>query len=125
LREGVLEFFSSLLFRIAGVRREVDAGAAEKRRSGAGFTCWSPVPGHRARLGAFLLIERAAQPSAGSADALWAELAAAKKEGRGTIIFNWTPNFTDGAGFTFNWPFKEKPRGSSLKGRKVNLVALE
>ena len=39
---------------------------------------------------------------AGSADALWAELAAAKKEGRGTIIFNWTPNFTDGAGFTFS-----------------------
>jgi len=38
---------------------------------------------------------------AGSADALWAELAAAKKEGRGTIIFYWTPNFTDGAGFTF------------------------
>jgi glycine betaine/proline transport system substrate-binding protein len=38
---------------------------------------------------------------AGGADALWAELAAAKKEGRGTIIFNWTPNFTDGAGFTF------------------------
>jgi len=38
---------------------------------------------------------------AGSADALWAELAAAKKEDRGTIIFNWTPNFTDGAGFTF------------------------
>ena len=38
---------------------------------------------------------------AGSADALWAELSAAKKEGRGTIIFNWTPNFTDGAGFTF------------------------
>jgi len=38
---------------------------------------------------------------AGSADALWAELAEAKKEGRGTIIFNWTPNFTDGAGFTF------------------------
>ena len=38
---------------------------------------------------------------AGSADALWAELVAAKKEGRGTIIFNWTPNFTDGAGFTF------------------------
>ena len=30
-----------------------------------------------------------------------AELAAAEKEGRGTIIFNWTPNFTDGAGFTF------------------------
>ena len=38
---------------------------------------------------------------AGGADALWAELEAAKKEGRGTIIFNWTPNFTDGAGFTF------------------------
>ena len=38
---------------------------------------------------------------AGSADALWAELKAAKKEGRGTVIFNWTPNFTDGAGFTF------------------------
>ena len=31
---------------------------------------------------------------AGGADALWAELKAAKKEGRGTIIFNWTPNFT-------------------------------
>lgn len=38
---------------------------------------------------------------AGSADALWAELASAKKEGRATIIFNWTPNFTDAAGFTF------------------------
>jgi glycine betaine/proline transport system substrate-binding protein len=38
---------------------------------------------------------------AGGADALWAELASAKKEGRGTVIFNWTPNFTDGAGFTF------------------------
>ncbi len=38
---------------------------------------------------------------AGGADALWAELEAAEKEGRGTIIFNWTPNFTDGAGFTF------------------------
>jgi len=38
---------------------------------------------------------------AGSADALWAELTAAEKEGRGTIIFNWTPNYTDGAGFTF------------------------
>ena len=24
-----------------------------------------------------------------------------EKEGRGTIIFNWKPNFTDGAGFTF------------------------
>ena len=38
---------------------------------------------------------------AGSGDALWAELEAAKKEGRGTVIFNWTPNFTDGEGFTF------------------------
>jgi glycine betaine/proline transport system substrate-binding protein len=38
---------------------------------------------------------------AGGADALWAELAAAKKEGRGTIVFNWTPNFTDADGFTF------------------------
>jgi len=37
---------------------------------------------------------------AGGADALWAELAAAKREGRGTIIFNWTPNFTDMEGFT-------------------------
>ena len=32
---------------------------------------------------------------------LWAELAAAKKEGRGTVIFNWTPNFTDAEGFTY------------------------
>ena len=38
---------------------------------------------------------------AGTADALWAELEAAKKEGRGTVIFNWSPNFTDAAGFTF------------------------
>ena len=38
---------------------------------------------------------------AGGADALWADLAAAEKEQRGSIIFNWTPNFTDGAGFTF------------------------
>jgi glycine betaine/proline transport system substrate-binding protein len=38
---------------------------------------------------------------AGSADALWTELEAAKKEGRGTVIFNWTPNFTDAEGFTF------------------------
>jgi len=42
---------------------------------------------------------------AGSADALWAELAAAKKEGRGTIVFNWTPNFTDADGYAFiEWP---------------------
>ena len=32
---------------------------------------------------------------AGGADALWTELESAKKEGRGTIVFNWTPNFTD------------------------------
>ena len=38
---------------------------------------------------------------AGGADALWTELAAAKKEGRGTVVFNWTPNFTDAEGFTF------------------------
>ena len=39
---------------------------------------------------------------AGGSSALWAELAAAKKEGRATIIFNWTPNFTDAGGaFTF------------------------
>ena len=46
---------------------------------------------------------------AGGADALWAELAAAKKEKRGTIIFNWTPNFTDADGFTFIEfpPYKE------------------
>ena len=42
---------------------------------------------------------------AGSADALWAEIAAAKKEGRGTIVFNWTPNFTDAEGYAFiKWP---------------------
>jgi len=42
---------------------------------------------------------------AGSAHALWEELASAKKEGRGTIIFNWTPNFTDREGFVFiEWP---------------------
>ena len=42
---------------------------------------------------------------AGSADALWAEIASAKKEGRGTIVFNWTPNFTDAEGFAFiEWP---------------------
>jgi len=38
---------------------------------------------------------------AGGADALWTELAAAKKEGRGTVVFNWTPNFTDAEGYTF------------------------
>ena len=38
---------------------------------------------------------------AGGADALWAELASAKKEERGVIVFNWTPNFTDADGFAF------------------------
>ncbi|MEC4674141.1 MAG: ABC transporter substrate-binding protein [Nitrospirota bacterium] len=38
---------------------------------------------------------------AGGADAIWAELASAKKEGRGIITFNWTPNFTDADGFVF------------------------
>ncbi len=38
---------------------------------------------------------------AGSADAIWAKLASAKKEGRGFIAFNWTPNFTDAEGFDF------------------------
>ena len=38
---------------------------------------------------------------AGGADALWAELAAAKKENRAVIVFNWTPNFTDADGFVF------------------------
>jgi len=38
---------------------------------------------------------------AGAADALWAELQAAEKEGRGTIIFNWSPYFTVASGFSF------------------------
>ena len=38
---------------------------------------------------------------AGGADAIWAELASAKKENRGIITFNWTPNFTDAEGFVF------------------------
>ncbi len=38
---------------------------------------------------------------AGGADSLWTELKAAEKEGRGTVIFNWSPNFTDASGFTF------------------------
>jgi glycine betaine/proline transport system substrate-binding protein len=42
---------------------------------------------------------------AGSADAIWAEHASAKKEGRATLTFNWTPNFTDADGFAFiEWP---------------------
>ena len=46
---------------------------------------------------------------AGGADALWAELEAAKKEGRGTIIFNWTPNFTDGACLLYTSPSPRDP----------------
>ena len=39
------------------------------------------------------------------ADALWAELQDAKRNNRGTIIFNWTPNWTDAEGFTMiKWP---------------------
>jgi len=42
---------------------------------------------------------------AGSADAIWAEHASAKKERRATLTFNWTPNFTDADGFAFiEWP---------------------
>ena len=42
---------------------------------------------------------------AGGADDLWGELASAKREGRGTIFFNWSPNFTDREGFVFiEWP---------------------
>jgi glycine betaine/proline transport system substrate-binding protein len=42
---------------------------------------------------------------AGSGDALWADHVSAKKEGRATLTFNWTPNFTDAEGFVFiEWP---------------------
>lgn len=53
------------------------------------------------RIEALGLADKYVVKFAGGADALWAELAAAKKEGRPTIIFNWTPNFTDAEGFTF------------------------
>ncbi len=53
------------------------------------------------RLEALGLSDKWVVKFAGGADALWAELASAKKEGRGTVIFNWTPNFTDADGFTF------------------------
>ena len=40
---------------------------------------------------------------------LWKELKSAKIAKRGVIIFNWSPNFTDAAGFTFiNFPFPYK-----------------
>ena len=42
---------------------------------------------------------------AGDEKALWSELSMAKSQGRGVIIFNWTPNFTDREGFTMiNFP---------------------
>jgi glycine betaine/proline transport system substrate-binding protein len=42
---------------------------------------------------------------AGTGAALWADHAAAKLEGRATLTFNWTPNFTDADGFVFiEWP---------------------
>lgn len=53
------------------------------------------------RLKALGLDDKYVVKFAGGADAIWAELASAKKEGRGIITFNWTPNFTDAAGFTF------------------------
>ena len=53
------------------------------------------------RLEALGLADKWTVKFAGGADALWTELVSAKKEGRGTVIFNWTPNFTDADGFTF------------------------
>lgn len=53
------------------------------------------------RLEALGLADKWMVKFAGGADALWVELASAKKEGRATVIFNWTPNFTDADGFTF------------------------
>ncbi len=53
------------------------------------------------RLAALGLADNWTIKFAGGADALWTELASAKKEGRATVIFNWTPNFTDAEGFTF------------------------
>lgn len=53
------------------------------------------------RLEALGLADKWMVKFAGGADALWTELAAAKKEGRGTMVFNWSPNFTDAEGYTF------------------------
>lgn len=53
------------------------------------------------RLEALGLSDKWTVKFAGGADALWTELASAKKEGRPTVVFNWTPNFTDAEGFTF------------------------
>ena len=42
---------------------------------------------------------------AGSADQLWKELYDAKRKGKGILMFNWSPNFTDAEGFTMiKWP---------------------
>ena len=65
---------------------------------------------------------------AGGADRLWQELASAKKEGRGTIIFNWTPNFTDREGFVFiEWPpyypdCRKQDGGNSKCGSPLHLL---
>jgi glycine betaine/proline transport system substrate-binding protein len=53
------------------------------------------------RIKALGLADKYVVKFAGSADALWAELASAKKDGRGILMFNWTPNFTDADGFSF------------------------
>ncbi len=53
------------------------------------------------RLEALGLSDQYVVKFAGGADAIWAELASAKKERRGIITFNWTPNFTDAEGFSF------------------------
>ena len=37
---------------------------------------------------------------ASSADQLWKELYDAKRKGKGILMFNWSPNFTDAEGFT-------------------------
>ena len=42
---------------------------------------------------------------ADSAGAIWADHATAKREGRATLTFNWSPNFTDAEGIVFiEWP---------------------
>ncbi len=53
------------------------------------------------RLEALGLSDQYVVKFAGGADAIWAELSSAKKERRGIITFNWTPNFTDAEGFSF------------------------
>ena len=53
------------------------------------------------RLEALGLADKWTVKFAGGADALWTELEAAKKEKRGTVVFNWMPNFNHAEGFTF------------------------